>query len=113
MSLVPIEPKSLPSVPAFAVILSLKSFIAAARSSAPDRCSRASFSSFRDVWGRRTTRYGLNALVMVVLILGVIALVEAVSYRHNWRVDLTENKRHSLSPQTGKVLKELRGRGLL
>ena len=31
----------------------------------------ASFSSFRDVWGRRTTRYGLNALVMVVLILGV------------------------------------------
>jgi len=67
-----------------------------------------SFSSFRGVWGRRTTRYGLNALVMIVLILGVIVLVEAVSYRHNWRVDLTENRRHSLSAQTVKVVKELR-----
>jgi len=68
----------------------------------------ASFSSFRDVWGRRTTRYGLNALVMIVLVLGIIALVEAVSYRHSYRLDLTENRRHSLSPQTVKVLKELK-----
>jgi len=68
----------------------------------------ASFPNAREVWGRRTTRYGLNALVMVVLILGVIALVEAVSYRHNWRVDLTENKRNTLSPQTIKVLRELK-----
>jgi ABC-type uncharacterized transport system involved in gliding motility auxiliary subunit len=68
----------------------------------------ASFPSARAVWGRRTTRYGLNALVMIVLILGVIALVEAVSYRHNWRVDLTENKRHTLSPQTVKVLGDLK-----
>jgi gliding motility-associatede transport system auxiliary component len=67
----------------------------------------ASFPNAREMWGRRTTKYGLNALVMVVLILGVIALVEAVSYRHNWRVDLTENRRHSLSPQTIKVLREL------
>jgi ABC-type uncharacterized transport system involved in gliding motility auxiliary subunit len=66
-----------------------------------------SFPGLKGAWGRRTTRYGLNALVMVVLILGVIALVEAVSYRHNWRVDLTENRRHSLSEQTIKVLKEL------
>jgi gliding motility-associatede transport system auxiliary component len=68
----------------------------------------ATFPNARSVWGRRTTRYGLNALVMILLIFGVIALVEAVSYRHNWRVDLTENKRQSLSPQTVKVLKELK-----
>jgi ABC-type uncharacterized transport system involved in gliding motility auxiliary subunit len=55
----------------------------------------------------RATRYGLNAAVLVVLILGVIALVEAVSYRHSYRVDLTENKRWSLSPQTVKVVGEL------
>ncbi len=67
----------------------------------------ASFPDARAVWGRRTTRYGLNALVMIVLIFGVIALVEAVSYRHNWQVDLTENKRNSLAPQTLKVLREL------
>ncbi|MGH7358939.1 MAG: Gldg family protein, partial [Candidatus Rokuibacteriota bacterium] len=55
----------------------------------------------------RSTRYGLNAAVLVVLILGVIALVEAVSYRHSQRWDLTENKRWSLSPQTIKVVGEL------
>ena len=55
----------------------------------------------------RATRYGLNAAVLVVLILGVIALVEAVSYRHSQRWDLTENKRWSLSPQTIKVVGEL------
>lgn len=67
----------------------------------------ASLSGFRDLWGRRTTRYGLNAAVMIGLVLGIIVLVEAVSYRHHWRVDLTENRRHSLAPQTVKVLREL------
>ena len=45
--------------------------------------------------------------ILVVLILGVIVLVEAVSYRHSYRIDLTENKRWSLSPQTVKVVAEL------
>lgn len=62
----------------------------------------------RAVWGRRTTRYGLHSALLVALILGVIVLVEAVSYRHHWRLDLTENRRHSLAPQTLRVLKELR-----
>jgi ABC-type uncharacterized transport system involved in gliding motility auxiliary subunit len=45
--------------------------------------------------------------VLVVLILGVITLIEAVSYRHSYRIDLTENKRWSLSAQTVKVVGEL------
>jgi ABC-type uncharacterized transport system involved in gliding motility auxiliary subunit len=61
----------------------------------------------RRAWGGRTTKYGLNALVMIVLILGVIVMVEAVSYRHNWRADLTENRRNSLSPQTIQVVRAL------
>jgi ABC-type uncharacterized transport system involved in gliding motility auxiliary subunit len=68
----------------------------------------ASFASgLRGAWGRRTTKYGLNALVMIVLILGVIALVEAVSYRHSWRLDLTANQRNSLAPQTVEIVKKL------
>jgi ABC-type uncharacterized transport system involved in gliding motility auxiliary subunit len=68
----------------------------------------ASFATnVRRALAGRATRYGLNAAVLVVLILGVIALVEAVSYRHSYRVDLTENKRWSLSPQTVKVVGEL------
>lgn len=59
-------------------------------------------------YGRRVTRYGLNSAVMVILLVGVIALVEAVSYRHNARLDLTENRRHSLSPQTIQLLKNLK-----
>lgn len=61
----------------------------------------------RGVLGRRTTRYGLNTAVMVLLLAGIIGFVEAVSYRHNARLDLTENKRHSLSPQTIQILKTL------
>jgi ABC-type uncharacterized transport system involved in gliding motility auxiliary subunit len=68
----------------------------------------ASFAAnVRQALAGRATRYGLNAAILIVLILGVIALVEAVSYRHSWRVDLTENKRWSLSPQTVKVVGEL------
>ena len=62
----------------------------------------------RGLLGRRTTRYGLNTAVMVILLLGIIGFVEAVSYRHNARLDLTENKRHSLSPQTIQLLRGLK-----
>jgi ABC-type uncharacterized transport system involved in gliding motility auxiliary subunit len=62
----------------------------------------------RGVMGRRTTRYGLNTAVMVLLLLGIIGFVEAVSYRHSARLDLTENKRHSLSPQTIQLLRGLK-----
>jgi gliding motility-associatede transport system auxiliary component len=62
----------------------------------------------RAVMSRRTTRYGLNTAVMVLLLLGIIGFVEAVSYRHSARLDLTENKRHSLSPQTIQLLRGLK-----
>ncbi len=61
----------------------------------------------RLLFARRGARHGLNAVVMILLVLGIIALVEAVSYRHSYRVDLTENRRHSLSPQTIKILQSL------
>jgi ABC-type uncharacterized transport system involved in gliding motility auxiliary subunit len=59
-------------------------------------------------FGRRATRYGLNSAVLIVLALGLIAFVEAVSYRHHARLDLTENRRHSLSAQTTQLLKNLK-----
>jgi ABC-type uncharacterized transport system involved in gliding motility auxiliary subunit len=67
----------------------------------------ANFARVRALFARRSARYGLNALAMILLLLGIIALVEAVSYRHNYRLDLTENRRHSLSPQTIKILQSL------
>ena len=63
---------------------------------------------YRALFGRRTTRYGVNAAATILLLVGVIGLVEALSYRHNARLDLTENRRHSLSPQTIQLLSNLK-----
>ena len=56
----------------------------------------------------RTMSYGLNAVVSILLVLGVVGFVEALSARHTKRFDLTENKRRSLSPQTVSVLRGLK-----
>jgi ABC-type uncharacterized transport system involved in gliding motility auxiliary subunit len=58
--------------------------------------------------GARTVRYGMNAALSIALVIGVIGFVEAISVRHSVRADLTENKRHSLSPQTIQLLKNLK-----
>jgi ABC-type uncharacterized transport system involved in gliding motility auxiliary subunit len=60
------------------------------------------------ILGRRGTRYGASAALLIVIALGVAVLANAVSLRYNARWDLTENKRHSLSPQTVKLLKSLK-----
>jgi ABC-type uncharacterized transport system involved in gliding motility auxiliary subunit len=67
----------------------------------------ANFSSFRDFIGRRSTRYGAGSIVAIVLVLAIIVFVESISAKHSIRVDMTENKRYSLSDQTIKVLKGL------
>jgi ABC-type uncharacterized transport system involved in gliding motility auxiliary subunit len=43
----------------------------------------------------------------VLLALGVVVLASALSLRYSTRWDLTENRRHSLSPQTIKLLQNL------
>ncbi len=67
----------------------------------------ARVEDYRAFFGARTTRYGLNAAIMILLVLGVSGLVQALSYQHGWRWDLTETKRFSLSPQTIQVLGKL------
>jgi ABC-type uncharacterized transport system involved in gliding motility auxiliary subunit len=58
--------------------------------------------------GRRGTRYGASAALLVVLALGIVVMANAVSVRYSARWDLTENKRHSLSSQTVKILQGLK-----
>ena len=65
-------------------------------------------SDYRSVVTHRTTRYGVNTAVTILLVLGLIGFVEALSARHNARLDLTENRRNSLSPQTIQLLKALK-----
>jgi ABC-type uncharacterized transport system involved in gliding motility auxiliary subunit len=56
----------------------------------------------------RALSIGASAALLIVIALGVAVLANAVSLRYNARWDLTENKRHSLSPQTVKLLKALK-----
>ncbi len=68
------------------------------------------YRSFGDIkaWlSRRSTMAGLNVALMTVLLLGIIGLVEAISARHNARLDLTEGKRYTLSDQTKKMVRGL------
>ena len=64
----------------------------------------ARVEDYRSLLGRRSMKYGVNTAVAVALILGATVVVQALSYRHNARWDLTENKRFSLSPQTIQLL---------
>lgn len=65
------------------------------------------FAAFRDFIGRRSTRYGTGSIVTIVLVLAIIVFVEAISAKHHVRMDMTRNKRYSLSEQTVKILKGL------
>ncbi len=58
--------------------------------------------------GRRGTRYGASAALLVVMALGIAVMANAVSLRYSTRWDLTENKRHSLSSQTLRVVRGLK-----
>jgi ABC-type uncharacterized transport system involved in gliding motility auxiliary subunit len=55
----------------------------------------------------RQLRLGTNLVIAALAVLGIIAVVEAISLRHSYRFDLTANKRHSLSPQSQQLLAEL------
>src|SRR5574341_1778022 len=68
----------------------------------------ANFGAIARRLARRQTKYGLNVLAMVVLLLLVIGFVEYFSFHYNKRLDLTEGKRYTLSPQTVKVLRDLK-----
>lgn len=54
-----------------------------------------------------STRYGINTAILVALAVGIVVIIEMLSYRHNWRKDFTANKRHSLSEQTLNLLRDL------
>jgi ABC-type uncharacterized transport system involved in gliding motility auxiliary subunit len=56
---------------------------------------------------KKSLKYGLNTLFSTVLVIGIITIVLMLSYSHNKRFDLTEEKKFTLSDQTTKILREL------
>jgi len=61
------------------------------------------FSWMERLFGR-SMRFGTNLTIGALAVLGIIIFVEAISARHSYRFDLTANKRHSLSPQSQKLV---------
>lgn len=55
---------------------------------------------------QKVTR-GTNYLVIAVLVAGILIVLNAFSYRHFFRLDLTENKKFTISDSTKKILTEL------
>ena len=57
--------------------------------------------------GRRSMRYGAHAALVILVVSGIVVLVNFISNRHHRRIDLTANRRYSLSEQTLNILKSL------
>ena len=55
----------------------------------------------------RSTRYGAGSALAVILVLGIVVILAGLTDKHTLRWDLTEGQRHSLAPQTIKVLENL------
>jgi len=67
----------------------------------------ANWREVAQAFGRRQTRLGAIAAASIVLVLGILAALNYLSYRRNHRWDLTANKEFSLSDQTRQILQKL------
>ncbi|TAL12488.1 MAG: hypothetical protein EPO02_01625 [Nitrospirae bacterium] len=67
----------------------------------------AHYEMFREISARRSTRLGLNSLLLVVLFATILGIINFLAARHNVRWDFSETKRFTLAPQTARLLREL------
>lgn len=65
------------------------------------------YELFRDISARRSTRLGLNSLLMIVLFATILGIVNFLAVRHSVRWDFSETKQFTLAPQTARLLREL------
>lgn len=65
------------------------------------------FESFRAFSSRRSTQFGLNSALMVVLFLLIAVLINFISRQYYLRADLSSTSSYSLSLQTSIALKNL------
>ena len=66
------------------------------------------FQKIKMALSSRSVKFGSNAVLMTLIILGILILVNFVSGRHSFRADTTAAKQFSLADQTKKILKSLK-----
>ena len=57
--------------------------------------------------GRRSTRMGVNSVLMVLLFSAILVIVNFLASRHSVRWDFSENQNFTLAPQTYRALRAL------
>ncbi|HLV00294.1 MAG TPA: Gldg family protein [Acidobacteriota bacterium] len=67
----------------------------------------ANISRLKEALSGRSGRYGGTALAYLILVVGILVLLNFLNFRHHKRYDLTENRLHALSEQTGKIVRNL------
>ncbi len=65
------------------------------------------FKEIKQNFNRRFAQHLSNAIIASVLVLALLAMLNFVSNKRNYRIDLTENQQYTLSQQTVKVLENL------
>ncbi len=58
-------------------------------------------------WSGRASEAGTNAIFATISVLIILALINFLAVRYQTRIDLTENQKFTLSPQTIEVLENL------
>lgn len=61
----------------------------------------------REVVSGRQAKYGSNALILGLAVLGILAVINFIGYTNSKRWDLTEDKSHTLAPETVQALQKL------
>ncbi|MFM8313549.1 MAG: GldG family protein [Deltaproteobacteria bacterium] len=64
---------------------------------------------FKELLSKKSTRYGLNAVLVSLIAFGILVLVNLIATKYDLKKDLTKNKLHTLSDESIKVLKNLSG----
>jgi len=57
---------------------------------------------------KRKIKYGINSLIVTIVVLALVVIAYLVLMDHNKRTDLTKNKRFSISQQTLSILKGIK-----
>ena len=65
--------------------------------------------SVRRMFTGRQARYGSNAIVLLVAVVGILVVINYFTYENDQRWDLTEDKENTLSDATLEVLGQLSG----
>jgi ABC-type uncharacterized transport system involved in gliding motility auxiliary subunit len=62
---------------------------------------------FKDAFSKRTTQYGLNSVLMSLIVLAIMVVLNMIFSNHDLKKDFTKNKLHTLSEQSVKIVKGL------